>query len=75
MVSSLILVMQYVDIHWMVYPNLDPYSPKFGYQEIGSFMMFGGLFLWAVTSFLSKNKLVPVKDPRIEESIHHHVAY
>lgn len=75
MVASLVLVMQYVDIHWMVYPNLDPYSPKFGYQEIGSFLMFGGLFLWAVTSFLSKNKLVPVKDPRIEESIHHHVSY
>jgi hypothetical protein len=75
MVSVLILVMQYVDIHWMVYPNLDPYSPKFAWQEIGSFLMFGGLFLWSVTNFLSKNKLVPVKDPRIEESTHHHVAY
>lgn len=75
MVATLILIMQYVDIHWMVYPTLDPYTPKFGYQEIGSFLMFGGLFLWSVTAFLSKNKLVPVKDPRIQESIHHHVSY
>ncbi len=75
MVSVLILIMQYVDIHWMVYPTLDPYAPKFSWQEIGSFLLFGGLFLWSVTSFLSKNKLIPVKDPRIEESLHHHVAY
>ncbi|MBL7686698.1 MAG: molybdopterin oxidoreductase [Bdellovibrionaceae bacterium] len=75
MVSVLILIMQYVDIHWMVYPNLDPYSPHFSWQEIGPFALLGGLFLWSVTGFLSKNKLVPVKDPRIEESIHHHVVY
>ncbi|MBK7890992.1 MAG: molybdopterin oxidoreductase [Bdellovibrionales bacterium] len=75
MVSVLILIMQYVDIHWMVYPNLDPYSPHFSWQEVGPFALLGGLFLWSVTGFLSKNKLVPVKDPRIDESIHHHVVY
>lgn len=75
MVSCIVLVMQYVDIHWMVYPNLDAYTPLFGWQEIGTFALFGGLFLWSVTSFLSKNKLVPVRDPRIDESMHHHVVY
>ena len=75
MVSCLILVMQYVDIHWMVYPNLDAFTPKFSWQEIGSFALLGGLFVWSTTNFLTKNKLVPIKDPRIEESIHHHVTY
>lgn len=75
MVSVLVLIMQYVDIHWMVYPNLDPYTPHFSWPEIGSFVMFGGLFLWSATAFLAKNKLVPVRDPRIQESIHHHVTY
>ena len=75
MVSVLILIMQYVDIHWMVYPNLDPYNPLFSWQEVGPFLFMGGVFLWSVTNFLSKHKLVPVRDPRIEESIHHHVAY
>jgi hypothetical protein len=28
-----------------------------------------------VTRFLAGHKLVPVKDPRIQEAIHHHVAY
>ena len=75
MVSCLILAMQYVDIHWMVYPNLDAFTPKFSWQEVGSFLMLGGIFFWSTTSFLSKHKLVPVRDPRIEESIHHHVTY
>lgn len=75
MVSVLVLIMQYVDIYWMVYPNLDPYTPKFSWQEVGSFILLGGLFIWSVTSFLAKNKLVPIRDPRIQESIHHHVTY
>lgn len=75
MVSVLILIMQYVDVHWMVYPNLDPYNPLFSWQELGTFLFMGGLFLWSVTNFLSKNKLVPVRDPRLEEAIHHHVSY
>jgi hypothetical protein len=82
LVGCLILVMQYVDLHWIVYPNLvngdfEKYAGKFilSWPEIGSFLMFGGLFLWSVTSFLTKNPLVPVRDPRIEESIHHHVTY
>lgn len=75
MVSVLVLVMQYVDIHWMVYPNLDAYNPMFSWQEIGSFILLGGFFVWSATNFLSKNKLVPVRDPRIQEAIHHHVTY
>ena len=74
LVSSLIIVMQYIDVHWMIYPaRYDHWI--FSWQEIGGILLMGGLFLWSVTSFLAKNPLVPVKDPRIEESIHHHVTY
>lgn len=82
LVSCLILFMQYIDLHWIVYPNLvngdfDKYGGRFilSWPELGTFLMFGGLFLWSVTNFLSKNPLVPVKDPRIDESTHHHVTY
>ncbi len=81
-VSCLILFMQYIDLHWIVYPNLvngdfDKYGGNFilSWPEVGTFLMFGGVFLWSVTNFLSKNPLVPVKDPRSEESCHHHVTY
>ena len=75
LVSVLILVMQYVDIHWMVYPNLDNVRYLLGWQEVGVFLGFLGLFIISVMSFLAKHNLVPVRDPRIEESIHHHVTY
>lgn len=75
LVSCLILFMQYVDIHWLVYPNLDKETWLFGWQEIGVFMGFAGLFLWSVTNFLSRHNIVPIRDPRIEESLHHHVTY
>ncbi|MCM2282460.1 MAG: molybdopterin oxidoreductase [Bdellovibrionaceae bacterium] len=74
-VSCLILIMQYVDIHWMVYPNLNKEHWIFGPLEIGAFLFFGGMFLWSILNFLSKNAVVPVKDPRIEESIRHVVTY
>ncbi len=74
-VCWLILIMQYVDIYWMVYPNFNEHHITFSIWEIGVFLGFLGLFLKIVTAFLSRNNLVPIKDPRIEESLHHHVTY
>lgn len=82
LVASLILFMQYIDVHWMVYPSLvngdwQVYEGRWilGWQEIGTFLMFGGAFVWSVTNFLSKNSITPLKDPRILESVNHHVTY
>lgn len=74
-VSALILVMQYLDIYWMVYPNFYDGQVTFGFWEIGMFLGFAGLFLFVLFRFFSKNSLVPVKDPRIHEAISHHVTY
>jgi hypothetical protein len=74
-VSVLILVMQYVDLYWLAYPSIYEESAKFSLSEVGVFLGFLGLFLFALGKFLSQNSLVPVKDPRIQESLHHHVVY
>lgn len=74
-VSTLILVMQYVDVYWLVYPNFYEDKLVFALPEILIFLGFLGLFLMTVTRFLSRNKLVPVKDPRLKESLDHHVVY
>ena len=75
LVSTLVLVMQYVDIYWMVYPNFFDGQVTFGFWEIGIFAGFAGVFLLCIMSFWSKNSLVPVKDPRMHEALNHHVAY
>lgn len=74
-VSILILIMQYVDLYWLVYPSLSHEEVKFSFSEIFIFLGFAGLFLFAVARFLSKNSVVAIKDPRIQESLHHHVVY
>ena len=74
-VSILILVMQYVDLHWLIFPNLNSQEVLLGVPELLIFGGFAGAFLFTVTRFLSKHSLVPVKDPRIQESLHHHVVY
>ncbi|UXR63838.1 hypothetical protein EZJ49_12270 [Bdellovibrio bacteriovorus] len=74
-ISALVLIMQYVDIYWMVYPNFFDGHVVFGFWEIGVFAGFAGAFLLTIMSFWSKHSLVPVKDPRMHEALNHHVAY
>jgi hypothetical protein len=74
-VSLLVLVMQYFDIHWQVYPNFNENQFVFGLYEIGLLVGFLGLFLMALMRFYSTYSLVPLKDPRLHESLHHHVTY
>lgn len=74
-ICVLILVMQYVDVYWLVYPNLNEKELVFGLTEILAFCGFLGLFLFALTRFLSRNNIVAIRDPRIDEALHHHVVY
>ena len=74
-VCALILVMQYVDIYWMIYPNFYEGQVTFGFMEIGMMAFFGGLFLMRLVGFFTKNSLVPIRDPRLHEALNHHVTY
>lgn len=44
-----------------------------GFLELGTFIGFLGLFLYVVLTVLEKANLLPMNDPYIEESLHHHV--
>ncbi len=73
--SVLVLVMHYIDVYWLVYPNFFDGEPRFGFWEIGIFLGFAGLFSMTMIQFLSKHSLVPLKDPRLHEAMAHHVTY
>ena len=75
LVCILILIMQFIDIYWMAYPNYDTKHLHFGLIELGTCLGFIGLFLYTILNFLSKHPLVPIKDPRQDESLKHHVTY
>ena len=72
-VAVLILLTQVLDNYWLVYPNLSYKETIFSFWEIGVFAGFLGLFLLRTHQFLTKNNVVAIKDPRIDEAIHHHV--
>lgn len=75
-VAVLILIMQFVDLYWLIYPNLrSDHEMVFGFTEVAVFLGFIGGFIFVVLRFLSQNPLVPYSDPRVHESIHHHVTY
>lgn len=74
-VSVWILIMQYVDFYWLVYPNYDSHHVVFNVPELLVWLGFGGAFVLTTVKFLSKNAIVPKKDPRQHESMHHHVVY
>ncbi|PIT98595.1 MAG: molybdopterin oxidoreductase [Bdellovibrionales bacterium CG10_big_fil_rev_8_21_14_0_10_45_34] len=70
-VCVLMVIMQMVDLYWLIYPNFHE-SPVLPLWEIGLFAGFLGLFLLMVGRFLESHAIVPIGDPRLHESLHHH---
>lgn len=74
-VALLVIVTQYVDMYWLVYPNFNDHAMTFGFYEVGILLGFVGIFLLGLIRFYQKKGLVAVKDPRMHEALNHHVSY
>lgn len=74
-VALLVILTQYLDMYWLVYPNFNDHVITFGVYEAGILLGFIGLFLLGLIRFYQKHSLVAVKDPRMHEALHHHVSY
>ena len=74
-ISALILIMEFVDIYWLIYPHFDSHLPRFGWLELVVFLCFAGIFVHAVLSFFKKHPAIPLKDPRAKEALSHKVTY
>ena len=71
-----LLFMHYVDIYWLIYPNFNGHAFTLpSVWDLGIFVGFLSLFLWAVQLYLSRHSMVPLKDSKLQESISHHVTY
>lgn len=69
-----VLAAQWVDIYWLVYPQLEEGTahPVFGWQEVGLFLGMAGLFILSVTWWLGRVPPVAMKDPALLEGLNHH---
>jgi hypothetical protein len=64
-----LLAMHYLDMFWQVMPTEQHHGPHFTAAHGLSMLMIGGFFFALVGVFLKKGSLVPVKDPRLSESL------
>lgn len=68
-----LLIVQWIDVYWLVFPTFFKEAPAFGWTEIAMFLSFGSLFLLSVLKLLSRIPVVAKGDPWLEEGIAHHL--
>ncbi|MBJ6116925.1 quinol:cytochrome C oxidoreductase [Pontibacter sp. BT310] len=68
-----ILIGHWLDFYLMMMPGTMRGDAGIGFIEIGTTLIFLGVFLLVFTKGLTKASLVPANHPFLEESIHHHV--
>ncbi len=67
--SLWMLAMHALDLYWLIMPNLQHHGPHVELMDLACFVGVGGLFLGLVAKNLSRDPLVPAKDPRLPESL------
>lgn len=67
--ATWMLVIHYVDIHWLIRPNWHSELNSFGLFDILTLVGIGGLFFGLASLLLKRKSLIPQKDPRLSESL------
>ncbi|WP_426754040.1 hypothetical protein [Myxococcus sp. Y35] len=71
-VAAILLVGRWLDLYLMVVPGHQPDGVALGVFELAGFVGLGALFTLAVTRTVRETPMVPVGDPYLVESLHHH---
>ena len=70
--SALILISHLVELYWIVMPVLHHHGFHFDWITITSFFGLGGIFLGLFFYRFKKNKMVPINDPKLADSLNKH---
>jgi hypothetical protein len=70
-VIPFLIIGQFIDLYIQIFPGTIG-EPVMGFQEIGSFMGFAGLFMLVTGYVLSRASLYPGNHPYLEECQNHH---
>lgn len=66
-----LLVLHFVDLHWLILPNLHHEGFCLSWLDITTWVGFTGIFFGILGRLLTKVPLIPLNDPTLDESIHH----
>jgi hypothetical protein len=64
-----ILLMHFVDLYWQVMPTLHPEGVSPSLLDVAALMAVGGSFMATAGWLMRRQALVPVRDPRLAESL------
>ena len=64
-----LLAMHYVDLYWQVMPTLHPEGLRPSVLDVAAFLAVGGCFVAATGWLMRRQALVPLRDPRLAESL------
>jgi hypothetical protein len=76
-ISVWLIVAQLADFYYNIMPFKkdevgDPLPFSVSIWDITSLLAVGGICAWVFAMSLSRSKSIPIRDPRILESVHHH---
>lgn len=64
-----ILVMHWIDLYWLVSPSFNPGQIPFHFADVGCLLGIGGLYVAVLTRIARGHSLIPLRDPRLGESL------
>ncbi len=70
--SVLILVMHFIELHWIIMPILHHHGISVSWLDITTFLGLGGIFMGLFFSTLRKYNIVPTSHPTLSESLDKH---
>jgi hypothetical protein len=63
------LVMHVLDLYWIIMPTVSPSGIHISVTDISTFLAVGGIYFYVFIKMISKGYIIPINDPRIEESL------
>ena len=64
-----LLAMHFLDLYWQVMPTLHPEGFRPSLLDVAAFLAVGGCFAAAAGWLMRRQALVPIRDPRLAESL------
>jgi hypothetical protein len=64
-----VLAMHFVDLYWQVMPTLHPEGLRPSILDVAALLAIGGCFVAAAGWLLRRQALVPLRDPKLAESL------
>ncbi len=68
-VAFFMLAMHYIDMYWLIIPNLHHHGPHFSWVDLSALLAIGGPFIWYFWTKLISGPIVPVGDPKLAASM------